>query len=462
MSGNGPRVLVSGVAMLALIATNVRAWADTEAIPIPLEERVEQLDQQVRILSRRIELDREEAAARSKSAPALSAGADGFGFRSQDKSFQLRFRGTLQADSRWYLEQPGSGTQASDTFVIRRVRPVLEGTLHEKYGFRIMPEWAGSSFSLLDMHLDANFTPQLRVRAGKFKSPVGLERLQSPADLLLMERAFPTQLVPNRDVGVQLHGDLLNGTLNYAAGLFDGTVDGSSTVQDNNDGKDIAVRVFAHPFRNTDWEALTGLSLGMAFTTGNQSGTATAGNLPSFLTPGQITFFTYATGAFADGQRQRISPQFFYGYGPFGVLGEYVVSSQQISRTGNAKQRISNSAWQLALTYVLTGEDARLTRVAPHENFDWRQSTWGALELLARVSQIKVDDDVFTGGSSARLADPTTQARKATDYAIGMNWHLNRAVKLAINYEITRFDGGAINGDKLDERVVLTRLQIAY
>ena len=38
--------------------------------------------------------------------------------------------------------------------------------------------------------------------AGKFKVPVGLERLESATDIRFIERGFPTSLVPNRDLGV--------------------------------------------------------------------------------------------------------------------------------------------------------------------------------------------------------------------------------------------------------------------
>lgn len=462
MAGHGMRAFAGSMALLAVLTSNARAEQSSASEEASLRERLDELDQQVRILNRKLELDREEASIRAKSTAGVTAGKDGFGFKSADGVFHLRLRATLQTDSRWYQEQPAAGSPATDTFVVRRLRPVIEGTVFEKYGFRIMPEFAGSTFSLLDLFLDANFASGFRVRTGKFKAPVGLERLQSPADLLMVERAFPTQLLPNRDVGIQVHGDLFDGALSYALGAFDGTVDGQSTVQDNNNGKDIAGRLYARPFKNGDLNGLAGLNLGVAFTTGTQSGSAAAGNLPSFVTPGQIGFFSYATGAYADGTRLRLSPQFYYSHGSFGALGEYALSRQAIARSSRRGQTVAHNAWQLTLSYVLTGEDAGYTRVSPRENFDWPQGTWGAFEIVARVSTLKIDDDTFTGTASERLADPATQARKATDYGLGLNWHLNSAVKVVLNYEVTKFEGGAVNGDKNDERVLLTRFQIAY
>jgi hypothetical protein len=81
------------------------------------------------------------------------------------------------------------------------------------------------------------------------KEPVGLERLQSGANLLFIERGLPTQLVPNRDVGVQLHGKVWGNTLAYQVGYFNGVEDGGSgDIEVTDDGKDPAARLFVHPF----------------------------------------------------------------------------------------------------------------------------------------------------------------------------------------------------------------------
>ena len=94
-----------------------------------LKKQIQALDQKVRILERKAELEREGGEVRNKDAPRLSAAADGFSFSSADTNFVLRLRGNVQADARFYVDDR---IPANDTFLLRRVRPLLEGTARLK------------------------------------------------------------------------------------------------------------------------------------------------------------------------------------------------------------------------------------------------------------------------------------------------------------------------------------------
>lgn len=435
--------------------------AQSGGLPEPtLQERLESLEQKQRILERRLELEQEKALEKAKDTPILGAGKEGFFLKSADGSFQLKLRGLIQTDGRFFIddqEQPGT-----NSFRIRRARPILEGTVFRHFDFRLMTDFGEGQTVLQDAYLDFRYWPQVRLRAGKFKSPVGLERLQSATDLLFIERAFPTSLIPNRDVGVQLHGDVWDGAVTYAVGVFNGVPDGGSSDFDNHDEKDYEARLFAHPFKHTEVALWQGLGLGVAGTWGNQEGSVSAPNLPSFKTAGQQTFFRYrsdgtaAGTVVADDKRFRVSPQGYYYWGPFSLLWEYVLSSQEVKK-GTALARLENKAWQVAASYVLTGDDASYKGVKPKRPFDPGSGAWGALELAARYSELHVDQDAFP-----IFADPKKAAREAKAWAVGLNWYLNSNVKFAVDYEHTDFDGGSAKGDREDEKVVLSRLQIAF
>lgn len=416
------------------------------------------LDQRVKVVERKQELEQEAAQAKAAEAPKVTIGSSGFAFSSADENFKLKLRGLIQADARFYLDdQQHSFT---DTFLLNRVRPIVEGTVYKNFDFRITPDFGQGRAMLYDAFIDAHVFPWLSLRAGKFKGPVGLERLQSGRDLLFVERGLPTDLVPNRDVGLALHGDFLDGIVGYEAGIFNGAADGSSADFDDNDSKDFEGRVFAQPFKKSGFEPLEGLGVGLAGTTGHEKG-----NLPGFKTAGQQTFFTFSPGVTARGNRSRIVPQGYYYWGPFGLLAEYVVSREEVAQ-GAFSDGLEHQAWQVAATYVLTGEKASYAGVIPEQAFDPARGRWGAFELAARVGQLKVDPKAFENHGTierpAFLADAAKSASEATAWGVGLNWYLNRNVRFLLDYEQTEFEGGAAVGDRPKERVIFSRIQLAF
>ncbi|HEX2224546.1 MAG TPA: porin [Thermoanaerobaculia bacterium] len=446
------------------------AWSQEPAEPEPeqqteeaqgpqtLEERVQELEQQLRILGRQGEIDKEAAAEKAKTTASAVAGRDGFSLRSADGAYVLRLRGYTHFDARVFLddeERPGA-----DTFLLRRIRPIFEGTLAKFLDFRIMPDFAQGQTVLQDGYLEARVSPRFRIRGGKFKPPVSLERLQSATDLLFVERAFPTNLVPNRDLGIQFSGDVgTGGALNYAVGFFNGVPDGGSADVDTNDGKDVAARLF---YTAPKESGLRGLGIGIGGSVGDQEGTTAAPGLPAFRTPAQATFFSYRTDGtaagtvIADGDRTRISPQGYFYRGSFGVLTEYAISSQEVRRGAEAVE-LEHRAWQVAASWVLTGGEPSFRGVNPKKPFDLAADTWGDFELAARVSRLELDDDTFP-----TFANPASAAESAESFAIGLNWYLTRNLRWMLDYERTRFEGGSASGDREDESVVFNRFQISF
>jgi phosphate-selective porin OprO/OprP len=137
---------------------------------------------------------------------------------------------------------------------------------------------------------------------------------------------------------------------------------------------------------------------------------------------------------------------------------EYVLSSQEVKSTTNVSAaNLRNRAWQVAATYVLTGERASYNGVKPRKPFDPKQNTWGALELAARYSQLEVDRNAFP-----RFADPAKSSRAARAWTGGLNWYLNPVVKTSVDYAYTWFDRGATTGDRAAERAVFSRIQFSF
>jgi phosphate-selective porin OprO and OprP len=448
-------------ALATTAASPAHAQSRDEEIQL-LREQIRQLDQKLRVLERKSEIKDEEATAAAKAAPKVTVNDRGFTVASADNAHSLRLRGLVQADSRWYLNDEGLTT--NDAFVLRRARIIFEGAFNKFVQFQLVPEYGGgaagtaSAFSLLDANVTLNFAPQFQLKFGKFKSPVGLEQLQSDSWAFFAERSLVTNLVPNRDVGVQLGGALFGGTLEYQAGLFNGAVDGgNSGNSDNDDDKELAGRVFAFPFKNGD-SPLKGLGIGVAGTYSN-SAEGTAGRTAGYRSEAQQTFFAYGANTVADGDLWRITPQAYWYSGPVGVLAEYAQSVHNV-RVGATKAELKHDAWQLAAGYVLTGEDSSFAGVAPRQSFSWGNGTWGAFEVVGRVSQLDVDDATFPTFAAA-----ASNATKVSAYSLGLNWYLTRTLRATIDYFHSEFDTAVPTTSPLlanDEDAVFTRLQLNF
>jgi phosphate-selective porin OprO/OprP len=364
----------------------------------------------------------------------------------------------VQGDARFFLDD--ADPQFNDTFLMRRLRPTLEGSLTKLIGFRLTPEFAGSSATIVDAYIDVKFSPAATLRVGKQKGPLGLERLQSGGNLMMVERAFPTELVPNRDIGATLQGDLSGSRFTYQVGVYNGTADGrDARATDVDDRKEYAARLFFEPFHG-DPGFFQNLGLGVAGSTGDKEGTTVGqeGVLPQYRTPGQNTFFQYASGVAADGTHRRLTGQAYFYRQAFGFMGEYVESRQELLQ-GPVKAELSHDAWQATLSWLLTGEEASYRGVVkPRRPYQIGQEGWGAFELTVRATALDIDDDAFPV-----FASPDTQATKATAYGIGANWYLNAKAKIVVNYTVTKFDGGAAGGaDREDENALFSRLQVQF
>jgi phosphate-selective porin OprO/OprP len=470
----GSKLLAAGIG-LTLAVASAGARADELS---DLKNRLDAQEQQIKILERKLELQDEAAKAAQPTTPIVRASpTQGFRIQSADNANVVRLRGTLHFDGRYFLDDVA--TDASDTWLLRRVRPTLEGTFNNIWDFRFTPDFAGGRTIILDAFGAVRLKPWAVVTAGKFKVPVGLERLVSANDLKFIERGFPTSLVPNRDLGMQLGGDIAGGVAQYSIGYFNGVLDGgSSDAQADaelDEDHDVAARLFFQPFLNSDQFALRGLGFGIAGTYVNSPGNPANPLLPTYRTPDQQAFFRYrsdnaATAAineatYLDGERTRITPQAYYYVGSFGALAEYVEVKQEVSRNTAAGLRsdtIDTTAWQLELSYFLTGEEATYRGFTPINSFNVGASGWGAFEIVARYGEWEIDDAVFAG-DAASFADPATQPRKASQYTLGVNWYFNQNFKWQLDYEYAKFDGGAPNGaDRPDGKAILTRFAVGF
>jgi phosphate-selective porin OprO and OprP len=384
----------------------------------------------------------------STAPPSVTAGwNEGFFIQTPDGDHRLQIGFVVQADGRFALDDPPPIT---NTFVMRKARPVFTGRVAKFFDFKVMPELAGSVV-LLDGYFDIRLSPKFRIRSGKDKTPVGYELLIGDASLIFPERSVVSLLVPNRDVGFQAQGDLVGGRLLYSAGIFNGNPpDGASTITDadTNNGKDLAGRIVWMPFRSAKSPAhrLNSFGFHLGGATGNQTGA-----LPSYRTSAGQTYFSFPATTTADGRRNRMSPAVFLYLKSFGGFAEYARTTLDILTSG-VPRTVTNQAWGVTASYVLTGEATSERGVRPHKPFDPVAGGWGALQVAARYAELSLDGELFSSGIAAEAS-----SRKTQQLTLATNWFLNNYVKIYATYE--RF---SFSGPRANENLILFRSQLAF
>jgi len=432
-------------------------WAQDQGQPTT-DQKVQQLEQKVDELEKEVNANQITEDGQN-AAVATADYASGFTIRSKDGNFVLHIGADLQVDNHTFF---GAGSAAdTDNIVLRRVRPTIFGTVYKYVDFFIRPDFGLGTTAVYDAYLQLNYIPWFQVRVGKFKPPVGLERLQSDDDTSFVERGLPTLLVPQRDIGYQIGADLFHRRLSYQVGVFNGVPDssiGTDTAVSNH--RDYAARLFLTPFQPDEKNLLKGLGVGFAASGGGTDGEA----LPSYKTFGQNSFLTFASGVTPAGHRTRVAPQGYYYLGSFGLFSDYGVNEEGFQK-GTVRREIAFRAYQVEATYILTGEKKSFGSPTPKHPFDplhrRNGGGWGAVELAVRVGDWEAEKGLYNYG----LASDATSPRHLHEYVGGVNWYLNRLVRITGDYGNTSFGGGAAasaGGNRPVEKVFTLRFQINF
>jgi phosphate-selective porin OprO/OprP len=390
------------------------------------------------------------AQAPAPTAPPVTSGFDnGFFVQSSSGDNRLVLGMNLQFDGRFSIDDP---LPITNTFLIRKARPTFSGRVAKYFEFKVMPDFGNGTAVLQDAWFDTRFSSAFRLRVGKDKVPVGYEWLIGDANVFFLERALATSLVPARDIGIQAQGDLADGRVSYAGGVFNGVPDGTSGSGDvdTNSDKDLAGRLVVQPFRSSKNAAVSGLGVHLGGSVGTQSN-----GLPSFKTSAGQTYFSYASGASANGEHTRVVPAAFYFVKSFGTFGEYVLSTQDIAR-GGVTHTIDNHAMEITASWYVTGEPGGIGVTRPRKPFDPSAGHWGAAQVVARFSHLEVAGDAFLYGLAASGA-----SGRADQWTVGFNWFPTAFTKWYANYERTTFDQN-VAGSRPVENVILLRAQLAF
>jgi phosphate-selective porin OprO/OprP len=455
-------------AILANFFAYQPGWAQDNAA---LEQRLESLEQQVAILKRQIENNKDDSTAQAAATPVVTANAkDGFSIKSPDNNFALKIGGYTQIEGRTFAATNKEEQGVASSIIPRRARLIIQGTVAHDFDFFLQPDFgynntysdsggiissspSAYSVALQDAWIDWKHFPDFVIKAGKMKTPFDLENLQDTRYTSFVELGLTGNLTPQRDVGATVGGNLYFDWIQYSAGIFGGAADkengyGGYNNGGNTNSRNGVGRIFISPFKDTSIEPLQGFGIGYAVSYGKEKGT----DLPTYVSPGQAPVFAYNTGVSAAGPQLRTEPQAYYYYKSLGILGEKIEDYESLQYKAGSiiyRDKPNNMAYNVEASYVLTGEDASYSGVVPRHDFNPANGQWGAFELVGRYGELKLDGALF----SENFANLNTSISKENAWAAGINWYLNRNVKLAFAYEQTKFTrGAAVTGDSNGNR----------
>lgn len=381
------------------------------------------------------------SSAAQAQEPAEPTPWRGFRFAFPDHDAELRVRGLVQSDGVFFVHDHHDQT---NRFEIRRARIALAGHVGSVFAFRIEPQFTPGSVVVLDAYVDARLAGDaLVIRAGKMKSPLGIEMLQPIEALILPERGLTTGMVPTRDIGIDVHGEWHG--LQYAVGVFDGALDGETPEGNVDDHVDVDARVFVEPFHDASVPALEHLGLGVAGSFGSEQGDERASGLPSYRTATRTPYARYADGTVAEGNRWRLNPQAWWYWGPVGLVGEFVHSSVRVRGNGDV-QEVAHRSWMVAGSWVLTGDRASYSGVSATR-------PWGALELGGRYAEQRLDESAMVGAGS----EPAPHRVRA--WGLALSYWATAVVRAQLALERTSFELSSGDRARAPENALFLRLQ---
>jgi len=431
---------------------------------------------------------------------------DDFILETTNGEFQLRIRGNVHFDARFYQSEYRG---APCSFDIRRARIDLQGRIRDRFAFRLQPEFAGTPY-IRNAWVDVRVVPAFHVQLGQMKVPFSTSWATLDNNVNFIERGAANPVFPFFDRGLLLWGEIARGALVYDVGVYNAAgVDLEVPAGDQDDHKDVVGRLFLRPFAHSRHETLRGVHVVLGGTWGRMSRPTQletkgygAANFESAIWRWRTQQLLGTDGRVTDHLTAEIDRRHRLGVELHYLLGSFVLSSEFLEthyrdialyhdfQVGSARAvhdevlRVSGvlRSWSSWLSLYLTGESKELT------NQGWRTARprsplgaggLGAWEILTRYSRTWSDRDLFTAiavngfaatdprlpgdytGSTPGAGNTVTAtvldgAHDAHEITVGLNWTLNPMVRIQLNDVYLWAPSADRNGDGTNDNLLMS------
>lgn len=464
--------------MRASIVAALLAGVAQDALAQTAEERIAALEAKIAALTGEladIKAATQKAEAERRKAPATAL-SNGRPTISTGDGQRFAVRGLMQFDAAAYDEKRGTNDLSSGTN-FRRARLGVEGTFARDWNYALTGEFGGSgaeSAVLNQAYVEyAGWRPggvPVRLRAGAWATPVGLEDATNNAEGLFIERAAAPELVRNIAGGDGRAGvgAFANGERWYASGVLTGAVVGTPAAPEFDEQIGYIGRLAWSPLGDKDFALHVGGSVsGVLKVADTGAGAARTRQLrlrerPELRVDGARLVDTgnlNASGATAYGAE--------LGFNYRNLQASAEAFRIDLDRTGGPNP--SFDGWYVQAAWTITGEQHAWTSqsggfrgIRPNTSFNPAEGTWGAIEIAGRYSVLDLDDNAGSRGVAAPAGGVRGGEQTVTTAAL--NWYPNAVVRFQLQYQHIDVDRLSATGVEVgdDANVLSIRSQFAF
>lgn len=346
---------------------------------------------------------------------------------------RIDFRVRLHQDVRRF--SPDADPAGWET-TFRRARVGVQGRVSTALEYDFDAELRDGDHPLRNAFINYSRYEVAEIRAGRFKVPFGREQLASIFEYDFIERSLiNTALVPTRDTGVMVHGEVGDGILMYRTGVFAHDGDSSRVQTATGDRfEDVragdgswAGRLVVSPWAQT----------GGALRRTEVAGAMTVASIDEGLFGPEgrtLSGYRFSRRVFVRGRRTRVGLDGAWTRGPVTVQAEYIRLRDERASLGPGNVDVPDAVaqgWYVSAAWTLTGEPQGLELSPSRPLF---RGGFGALELAGRVESLGFRS-AGSGGDVPSVEPRAANILENRDRILtfGINWYPNRWSRLQIH-----------------------------
>jgi phosphate-selective porin OprO/OprP len=346
---------------------------------------------------------------------------------------------------------------------ISNARLKVSGVIDTDFQYAIEGKFTPDSTILKTASLNYSGVPDFNFTAGLFGPNFAMEQSASSRNYTFIEPASISNIFPGKDnVGVQLSYNQQKFTLSTgifakskigdgASYLFRGT---AAPINENGSlvhiGANVGLKTFSKTYGAFGYQESPG------------SGLAKTNKAPlvDFVTPNDYALNTLDTGNILNTKNALLlGAEFAFAHRQFSVQTEYMQSKVKTKNPAGVKDKHTFKSAYVQAAWTLTGEQREYDTkggvfggITPTNPFSLKTGGTGAWEIAARYNTLNLNGNGAVKGG------------KMHNYTVGLNWYLNKHVKLAADYTWSKVTTTELRTDgatKYNPNIALFRAQVS-